>query len=124
MRRSEYNITDRKDIDQFINEQTTGILSLVDHLGLPYSVPMNYFYVDKRIILHCALEGKKYDLLEKNSNVHFVIYKEYSFIPNSFCGQKSFCSSSQFFKSIMINGNAQIISKNREKLILFQHIKF
>ncbi len=123
MRRNEYNITDRKEIDQFLNDQAFGVLSLIDLKGLPYSVPMNYFYVNRKIILHGALEGKKYDLIKNNNNVHFVIFKEYSFIPFSFCGEKSFCSNSQFYKSVMIKGKADIISKIREKLILFQQIK-
>ncbi len=123
MRRVEYDIAEHKDIDQFLSEQATGVLSLTDLKGLPYSVPMNYFYINKKIILHGALEGRKYDLMQSNNNVHFVIFKEYAFIPFSFFEQKSFCSNSQFFKSVMIAGKAEIIEDNNEKLILFQQIK-
>lgn len=69
-----------------MTEQTIGIeqmeelltTEVVGHLGLAangevYVVPLNYAYVDGTILFHCAVEGKKLDLIRANPQVCFEV---------------------------------------------------
>ncbi len=38
-----------------------------------YGVPLSYVYQDNKIYLHCALEGKKLDLLRRHNKVSFCV---------------------------------------------------
>ena len=42
----------------------------------PYVVPLNYAYVDGKILFHCALKGLKLDHIRANPNVCFVVARQ------------------------------------------------
>ena len=70
MRRTDKEITDRKQINSILDEAVVLHLALVDG-EWPYLVPVNFGYRDKAIYIHCAREGKKLDLARKNDRVVF-----------------------------------------------------
>ncbi|NIP41723.1 MAG: pyridoxamine 5'-phosphate oxidase family protein [candidate division Zixibacteria bacterium] len=57
---------------QLLAEEEVGHLAMSDN-GEPYIVPINYAYLDGRIVLHCSMTGKKLDLIRKNPNVCFAV---------------------------------------------------
>lgn len=119
MRRHDLEITDIQEIETFIKEQRWGLLSMTGNDGYPYSVPLNYLYWNNRIYVHSAPEGKKVDLLTEPSPVQFTVVKEYAYIPSYVAGSKMACSASQFFKSVMIFGYAEIMRNDEEKAKVF-----
>ena len=44
--------------------------------GQPYVVPLNYAYVENKILFHCALEGKKLDCIRANPQVCFTVARQ------------------------------------------------
>jgi len=115
MRRAEFEIKDIQEIENFIKQEKTAVLSLVDK-NKPYSIPLNFIYLYGYIYFHGADQGKKNKIIRENNNAQFTIYKEYSFIPSYFTGNDMSCSASQFFKSVMISGKL-IKSDDRNKII-------
>ncbi len=57
-------------------------LAMAGKDGWPYTVPLNYGFGDDFIIIHCAKEGKKIDLLKENNKVAFNVTVDEEIIRN------------------------------------------
>jgi len=97
MRRQEFDICDKNEIDDFLKAERTGVLSMTDSRGDPYAVPVSYVYLDGEVYIHGALQGKKYDCIRAHGKVQFTVYREYSYIPSYATGGMSACSASSFY---------------------------
>ncbi len=65
-------IESREEMEKMLREEDIGYLALsLD--GKPYVVPLNYHYVDGKILFHCSLTGKKLDYLKANPEVCFAV---------------------------------------------------
>ena len=51
----------------------TGILGLIGDDGYPYTVPLNYVYVDGKIYVHGAKSGHKYDAVRNCDKASFCV---------------------------------------------------
>lgn len=65
----------RAEMEEILHEETVGYLGLSMD-GMPYVVPLNYAYVEGKILFHCALAGKKLDYLKTNSHVCFTVGRQ------------------------------------------------
>jgi nitroimidazol reductase NimA-like FMN-containing flavoprotein (pyridoxamine 5'-phosphate oxidase superfamily) len=65
----------REEMEQLLQDMTLGCLGLTGESG-PYVVPLNYAYVDGRILFHCALEGQKLDAIRRNPAVCFTVARQ------------------------------------------------
>ncbi len=64
--------TDKKRMEGILRGEKAGYLGLsID--GNPYVVPLNYGYVDGRIVFHCALTGRKLDGLLADPRVCLTV---------------------------------------------------
>ena len=113
MTKREFQITDEAQIREILDK------AKVLHLGLavnnePYVVPMNYGYCleDGKLVLylHSAVQGKKLDMIQANSNVFFEMD----------CDRMPFegkvpCQYGLVYSSIMGRGVAHIIEDVEEK---------
>ena len=113
MRKREREITDETLIRDILERAQVIHLGLSDE-GQPYVVPMNYGYVleDGKLTfyLHGALEGYKYEVMEKNPRISFSIE----------CDVKPFegrvaCQYGMVYSSIMGKGTATIVEDVEEK---------
>jgi nitroimidazol reductase NimA-like FMN-containing flavoprotein (pyridoxamine 5'-phosphate oxidase superfamily) len=68
-------IDSKLDMEQILKEQLWGNLGLIDG-DQPYVVPLNYGYVDGKILFHCGLEGRKLDCLRANPRVCFTVARQ------------------------------------------------
>ena len=52
-----------------------GVMSVISPDGVPYGVPLNYYYDENEdaIFFHCALRGHKLDSLSYHSRVSFTV---------------------------------------------------
>ena len=62
-------------MEQILREETVGYLGLSMD-GMPYVVPLNYGYVEGKILFHCALSGQKLDYLRANPQVCFTVGRQ------------------------------------------------
>jgi nitroimidazol reductase NimA-like FMN-containing flavoprotein (pyridoxamine 5'-phosphate oxidase superfamily) len=65
-------IESREEMEAILEENSLGYLGM-SLAGEPYVVPLNYAYIDGKILFHCALDGKKLDFLSANSAVCFAV---------------------------------------------------
>ena len=62
-------------MERILGEEDIGHLGLA-HEGHVYVVPINYTYSDGRILFHCALEGRKLDMIRANPAVCFEVSRQ------------------------------------------------
>ncbi|HOS93801.1 MAG TPA: pyridoxamine 5'-phosphate oxidase family protein [Armatimonadota bacterium] len=62
----------RQAMERILASQSVGHLGLTD-AGEVYVVPLNYTYSRGRILFHCALEGRKLDMIRANPRVCFEV---------------------------------------------------
>jgi nitroimidazol reductase NimA-like FMN-containing flavoprotein (pyridoxamine 5'-phosphate oxidase superfamily) len=69
-------IESRGEMESILRQETMGYLGLsVD--GMPYVVPLNYGYVEGKILFHCALTGKKLEYMRTNPQVCFTVGRQF-----------------------------------------------
>lgn len=103
----------KEEIERLIRKCEVCVVSMVDQNNLPYSIPMNFGYINDNIILHSALEGKKIDILKNNSKVCIVFSTDHEMTKQS---EKVACSYSMKYRSILAFGSVEFITNNDEKV--------
>ncbi len=87
-------------------------VSMADEEGMPYGLPLSLVRTDeKTFYLHCALEGKKLDLLRKNPRVCLSAVTKCK--PTVGPNDGSFTLE---FKSAIAFGMAEIVQDDTEKI--------
>lgn len=109
MRRRDKQITDRAEIESIIQKAAICRIALCVN-NVPYIVPLNYGYKDNALYLHSAREGKKIDMLAKNSRVCFEIDTDHELV---LC--EDGCECSFKYKSVIGFGEAHIVNDPVEK---------
>jgi nitroimidazol reductase NimA-like FMN-containing flavoprotein (pyridoxamine 5'-phosphate oxidase superfamily) len=118
MRRKEFYITDKEDIEGLLASSTYGVLGLIDDEGFPYTVPLNFVYHDGAVYCHGATtqNSKKIKSIKANNKASFTVVQEYSLLPSYFTGSELACPATQFFKSVFVRGNVELVSDTDEKI--------
>jgi len=82
----------------------------------PYSLPINFVYIDDILYFHGAGKGRKIDILKDNSFASFSVVKAYSLIPSYFSSKdKLACPATQFYKSVIVDGKIEFVDDFKEK---------
>ena len=111
VRRHDIEIKDPEGIREIIRKSLVCHLSLVDN-GKPYMVAMNYGFDGDTIYIHCAMEGRKVDILRKNPEVCFMIYNG-----NRLTTGPDACGDwTMKYRSVTGFGKAVLIEDNEEKI--------
>ena len=103
------NANGRTRMEQILCAETAGHLAM-SHDGELYLVPLNYTYVDGRILFHCALEGRKLDMIRANPNVCFEVSRQEG-QPAPHAGE--LCDAP--FESVICWGTARVIEDVQER---------
>jgi nitroimidazol reductase NimA-like FMN-containing flavoprotein (pyridoxamine 5'-phosphate oxidase superfamily) len=113
MRRKDREVTGTEELLAIIRANKVCRLGMADG-NLPYVVPLNYGFEFDRgglvLYFHCAGEGKKIDILKKNSRVCFEIDGEHELTAGEIA-----CEYGFDFASIIGFGNAGFIDDEAEK---------
>jgi nitroimidazol reductase NimA-like FMN-containing flavoprotein (pyridoxamine 5'-phosphate oxidase superfamily) len=110
MRQTTREITDLKQIEAVIQQATVCHLALWDE-GYPYIVPLNFGYADRALYFHCALEGKKLDLIRENPRVGFELEGVAQIVPHA----QNACAWSAKYQSVIGRGMATILTDPQDK---------
>ena len=115
MRRKDREVTNLEEIKEIINNCKTCHVAMVDE-GMPYVIPLSFGYeiIDDEVSLyfHSAKEGRKIDILHKNSSICFEMCCEGEPI-NS---ETTPCNSGYYYSSVIGNGNVEFITDANEKI--------
>jgi uncharacterized protein len=109
MRRSEKEVTDRKEIDAIINGAMVCRVGLVDG-DEAYIVPMNFGYSEGCLWFHSALEGRKMRLIERTGKACFEID-----IDEGLVLDKDAYRCSNNFRCVMGTGRIGIVTSVEER---------
>jgi len=109
MRRKEQEITDRAAIESILAKSTVCRLALSTN-DRPYIVPLCFGYEDNALYFHTAQEGKKIDILKKNSRVCFEVDCDHELVSN-----ETPCKWSMKYRSVIGVGKASLIDDPESK---------
>ena len=104
MRRKKQKLTEKQCID-ILKRAKTATLALHGDDGYPYSVPVNYVYLDGKIYFHGAKSGHKIDAIKNNSKVSISIIDQEDVIEEEL---------TTYFRSIILFGKAKILQDDDE----------
>ncbi|MCP3967381.1 MAG: pyridoxamine 5'-phosphate oxidase family protein [Lentisphaerae bacterium] len=110
MRRRIQEITDPIELDDVLSSAKICRVAMMDG-DKPYIIPFNYGYKDKSIYIHCALQGKKLDLLNNHHHVCFEVEDSVKVIKEKELGR---CSTR--YRSIIGYGDVEIIMDDHERM--------
>ncbi len=112
MRRHERNISDKRLIEEIIKRSDICRVAMANG-DVPYIVCMNFGYVSTPqpcLYFHCANEGRKLDMIRKNSLVCFEMDTDHKLYP----GEKG-CDWGMKYSSVVGYGKISIITENEAK---------
>jgi uncharacterized protein len=109
MRRKEKEIKDPAEIEAIIKAGQFCRIGLSDG-NIPYVVPVCYGYDKGAVYFHCAREGRKLDVLRRNSNVCVEIEADAEIVK-----KESACKWGLKYKSVIGFGKASILENENEK---------
>jgi nitroimidazol reductase NimA-like FMN-containing flavoprotein (pyridoxamine 5'-phosphate oxidase superfamily) len=101
---------------QFLKQGHVGYLGLVDG-DEPYVIPLNYLWADNTIVFHCALEGRKLDIIRSNPQCCFTV----SSMDELKTGPSA-CDFGAYFHSVMVVGQARLIEDEEQKMCLLTEL--
>ena len=114
MRRKDREVTDFSKMIEMMKSCDCCRLGLVDG-NEAYIVPMNFGYdiMNEQIVLyfHCASEGRKMDLLPRQSVVSFEMDTKHKLAKGNLG-----CEFSYLYQCIMGTGTLEIVSDTKEKI--------
>lgn len=102
---------------RLIQTERVGRLALADQEGQPYVIPLNHLLLDHTIYFHCALSGRKLDMLLENPKVCYEV--------DRFLGIKSgptACEYGAFYESALVFGVARLVSDPLEKVRILNQL--
>lgn len=108
---------DKAHMEAVLRSEAVGHLAMAAD-GEIYVVPLNYTYDDGRILFHCALEGRKLDMIRAEPSVCFEVCRQGG-PPRDHQGQR--CDPP--FVSVICWGRARVIediAERQEVLTAFQ----
>ena len=110
-------IKSKDKIIQFLNEEHTGRISSIDNNGYPQIIPMNFVFISNSIYMHSHIKGEKLDNIKRNSKVGFEVDRNLEFLPSYFFDPKDASLADTLYISVVIKGEASVVSKPREKIL-------
>lgn len=108
MRRIEKLLPKERTEEILINGEY-GVLSTIGESGYPYSLPINYIYMNDSIYVHGAKEGHKVDNIRFDPKVSFSVVDDSEVIPNQF---------ETYYESVIAFGSAEEIEGKEKNLAL------
>ncbi len=126
MRRTDREVRDINGVFDIVDRCSVVHLGMVDN-GKPYVVALNFGYdrEDDTLImyLHCAMEGKKIEILRNNPDVYFQMDCVNEFIKGT---SERPCSYCWRYDSVMGSGQVEFVEDIQEKTHalnrLIQHV--
>lgn len=109
MRRKEFNVSDKKQLEALLKDSKFMTLCLCDS-PYPYAVVLNFVYEDNFIHFHGAKNGRKYNLINHSPLASISVVKPFSFIPSFLKDLNLACPATQFFISAFCEG--QIVQED------------
>ena len=115
-----FKIEDKSIIYETLDQAEYGTLALsVD--DVPYAVPLNFVRIEESIYFHGALKNRKMKMLAQNQKASFSVVENHALIDSDFSSAEGLaCPATQFFKSVSMDGQVELVQSREEKVIMFE----
>ena len=110
-------IKSKEKVIEFLSSQQTGRIASIDENGFPQIIPMNFVFINDVIYMHSHVRGEKLDNIRRNQKVGFEVDKNLEFLPSYFTDPTYAEFADTLYISVVIKGNANIVSDKDEKTI-------
>ena len=110
-------IKSKEKVIEFLSSQQTGRIASIDENGFPQIIPMNFVFVNDMVYMHSHIRGEKLDNIRRNQKVGFEVDKSLEFLPSYFSDPTDASLADTLYISVVIKGNASIVSDKDEKTI-------
>jgi len=110
-------IKSKEKVVEFLSSQQTGRIASIDEDGYPQIIPMNFVFISDAIYMHSHVRGEKLDNIRRNQKVGFEVDKNLEFLPSYFTDPTYAEFADTLYISVVIKGNASIVSDKDEKTI-------
>ena len=110
-------IKSKEKVVEFLSSQQTGRIASIDENGFPQIIPMNFVFINDVIYMHSHIMGEKLDNIRRNQKVGFEVDKNLEFLPSYFTDPTYAEFADTLYISVVIKGNASIVSDKDEKTI-------
>ena len=107
MRRSDKAMSEEMTLD-LLSRSREGVLGTIGDNGYPYTVVVNYVYLNDKIYFHCAKTGQKIDNINFNNKVSFSVYDNVKVIGEEL---------TTHYESLVVFGKARVIETSRDILL-------
>jgi nitroimidazol reductase NimA-like FMN-containing flavoprotein (pyridoxamine 5'-phosphate oxidase superfamily) len=108
MRRNDRAIS-REEAEALLEKAEYGILSMASTTGEPYGIPLNFCMMNTALYFHCAMEGRKVEMLARNKAVSFCVVGETEVLTDQFAMK---------YESVIVSGNAQEVTGEEKQSAL------
>ncbi|MGI0006662.1 MAG: pyridoxamine 5'-phosphate oxidase family protein [Nitrosotalea sp.] len=116
-------IKSKEKMVEFLQTEHTGRIATIDKNGFPFVAPMNFVYHDDALYVHGFPRGEKYDNMQLNPKCGFEVDRELAFLPSYFFEPPTDASlTDTLYVSIVIKGNAQLVTDNVEKSMVLNKL--
>ena len=109
MRRKDKAIVELAEIEEILRKALVCRLGLTDG-NRPYIVPLSFGFINNNLYFHSAPEGKKIEMLRKNSKVCFEFDLDHQLVAD-----EEACKWGMKYRSVIGFGKASIVEDIREK---------
>jgi len=116
LRRYEFESADEGLFETLMQTCSYGTLSLVEG-DMPYGVPVNFTWWKGCVVFHGSKEGRKMRLIEANPQASFSVVEPYAFVPSYATHSTLACPATQFFASLIFQGDVRILNDATEKAV-------
>ncbi len=114
--KSIFEIKNKEIIKEILDLAEFGTLAICKD-DKPYSLPINFVYLNRCIYFHGSAKGRKIDILKENPFASFSVVEPYSVIQSYFSSTDDLaCPATHFFKSVVIDGKIEFVKNNKEKV--------
>ena len=110
-------IKSKQKIIEFLGSQQTGRIASIDENGFPQIIPMNFVFINDTVYMHSHIRGEKLDNIRRNQKAGFEVDRSLEFLPSYFSDPTDASLADTLYISVVIKGNASIVSNKEEKTI-------
>lgn len=109
MRRSDKAISDPHYVESILKKAPVGILCMCKN-DTPYSIPVNFYYENDHIYIHCAKEGQKVLYIKANPHVCFLVVHPVDV-------EEAECEGAMNYESILCFGTASFFGTSSYEVL-------
>ena len=110
-------IKSKEKIIEFLSSEQTGRIASIDENGFPQIIPMNFVFINDTVYMHSHIRGEKLDNIRRNQKAGFEVDRSLEFLPSYFSDPTDASLADTLYISVVIKGNASIVSNKEEKTI-------